>query len=206
MANNIPAALEKLYADWKNLHENGGSDPSWSDGDNLNLIRNQIISCKQRMAGTMLEILYAELCNRPLPQKVDSSYMAKPDEIRTLAALSLERYKLDPHYQFLSEMRDKVPKIVRHSVSMDNVLGYVRGLEIAIRDDDLVAMRVHRKPETYLSSFASCAERVRENLPALEPDTAPKESDKRSVPAVVKVKAESYETYLAASPLLRFCS
>lgn len=44
------AVLESDYARWNELFTKGGSDPSWSDGVNLNLVRNQIIYDKQKLA------------------------------------------------------------------------------------------------------------------------------------------------------------
>ena len=40
------AELENLYKRWDYLYEHGGSDPFWSDGTNLSLLRTHIINCK----------------------------------------------------------------------------------------------------------------------------------------------------------------
>ena len=63
---------------WKDINQNGCSDPFWSDGCNMNLTRNHIISYQRQLR---------EICteNRlPLPDEyyfaippvVDNSYMA----------------------------------------------------------------------------------------------------------------------------------
>ena len=41
------AALENEYAQWDELFTKGGSDPFWTDGSNLNLVRNHIIYYKE---------------------------------------------------------------------------------------------------------------------------------------------------------------
>ena len=46
--------LEKAYAQWQRLYENGGSDPFWPDGVNLNLVRNHIIYYKGQIRKPVL--------------------------------------------------------------------------------------------------------------------------------------------------------
>lgn len=50
------SSLESLCEDirtnvtvWKRYRDKGGSDPSWSDGDNMNLCRNHIIDDRRRI-------------------------------------------------------------------------------------------------------------------------------------------------------------
>ena len=45
----LVADCEERYARWRNLRTNGGSDPYWSDGVNLNLVRNHIKYAKHRI-------------------------------------------------------------------------------------------------------------------------------------------------------------
>lgn len=44
------AALENDYARWDELFTKGGSDPFWSDGVSLNMVRDRIIACKAQLA------------------------------------------------------------------------------------------------------------------------------------------------------------
>lgn len=63
---------------WKDLNENGGYDPFWPDGMNMNLTRNHILYAKHRIM---------ELCEEhgiqtpgemyfPVPPEVHDNYMA----------------------------------------------------------------------------------------------------------------------------------
>ena len=189
--------LEESYSEWESVHKNGCSDPSWADGVNLNLIRNHIIHYKQQLEMTLL---YQDLCSRPLPPEVDNNYVARADEIRTLSAQSLENYKRDSHYQFLNANRGIIPKEIRNDKNIDAVLGYVRGLEYAIRHDDLVAMRRHREA-VVLPALASCAQRVLEAMPSWSRDTRPKGCSNSSMESG-NCQIETYRNYVAASPLL----
>lgn len=108
---------------------------------------------------------YPEAYYWGLPPHVPQDYMAKPDEIREMAKISLARYLADPDYQFLCARVDSIDPKQAKKISIHNVIGYAAGLETAIQKDDLVAMRRHRNADSYISSFVSCAQRVRELKP-----------------------------------------
>ena len=44
--------LEKAYAQWESLYLQGGSDPFYADGVNLNLVRNHILYFKRQIEET----------------------------------------------------------------------------------------------------------------------------------------------------------
>lgn len=46
---NLLDKLAKAYDQWENLQKQGGSDPFYPDGVNLNLVRNHILYYKQRI-------------------------------------------------------------------------------------------------------------------------------------------------------------
>ena len=39
----LAEVIRESHEQWKRLWENGGNDPFWTDGVNLNLVRNHII-------------------------------------------------------------------------------------------------------------------------------------------------------------------
>lgn len=167
---NLLNELEKAYSHWENLYESGGSDPFYADGVCLNLVRNHIIFFKQRIETERPEDMKSELYQKPLPPEVDPSYMARADEIREHAKQSLERYKADPDYKYLWHHRNALSTAEGKATFLPAVLGYVSGLEFAIRDGDLVAMRRHENPDCYIESFHDCAKRVRQVLDNQEPN------------------------------------
>ena len=158
-------SLLESYAQWRHLYENGGQDPGWPDGVNINLVRNHIIYYKKQIDENMTLEGYPEAYHWGLPPLVPSDYMARPDEIREAARVSLARYLADPDYQFLCARVDSIDKKQANQISIHNVIGYAAGLEQAIQKDDLVTMRRHRIADSYLSSFVSCAQRVRDLKP-----------------------------------------
>lgn len=68
----------KSICRWEYINENGCNDPFWSDGCNMNLCRNHIISAKVNI----MEICetegigYPEEYFLPTPPEVDNLYMA----------------------------------------------------------------------------------------------------------------------------------
>jgi len=156
------AELQKDHERWVHLYEHGGSDPFWEDGMGLMLVRNHIINDRRRIEETMSPADYPEIYYKEIPPEVDRDYMARKDEIRAAAKTSLVRYKADSNYQYIRRHReDFTPKTLK-KLSVDNVLGYVSGLERFIEQDMLVDMRRHERADGYLKSFEDCVRRMQE--------------------------------------------
>ena len=153
--------LEKAFARWDDIYENGCNDPFWPDGMNLNLVRNHIIYYRALLEETPTLFGFPEIYNREVPPEVPQSYMARPDEIRAAAGASLEAYRADPDYQFIVDHREEIPEKMRGKLSVDVATRYVAGLELAIAKDNLVDMRRHECPDNYLGS---CAQGMRDFL------------------------------------------
>jgi hypothetical protein len=160
--------LAERFARWDDLYKNGGSDPFYTDGYNLNFVRNQIYFLKERMEKECSAEGLPDIFMRDTPPIVDESYMARADEIRIQAKKSLETYKADENYRYiLSHVPMLDTKEKKHLCAL-NVMGYVSHLEECIKTDDLVYQRIHRKAENYLDSFKSCANQMRELLSVKE--------------------------------------
>lgn len=157
---------KELIADhnrWNQLYKYGGSDPFWSDGCSLNLIRNHIIYDRERLEeqNQFPEAYYWEI-----PPEVDNGYMARADEILLHAAKALNVYRSDPNYQFLIENGNKISKKEAENISYGNVIGYVSGLQYYLEkaenasereySDTLLCLRRHENPSGYQESFARC--------------------------------------------------
>ncbi|MFA6730001.1 MAG: hypothetical protein WC152_01040 [Candidatus Izemoplasmatales bacterium] len=159
---NYVAELQKDHERWVYLYEHGGSDPFWSDGCNLGLVRNHIINDRRRIEENYAPEDYPDIYFKEIPPEVDRDYMARPDEIRAAAKVSLARYKADPNYQYICHHRDDFSSGTQKKLYIDAVIGYATGLEHFIKQDDLVAMRRHERAESYLESFEDCVRRMQE--------------------------------------------
>ena len=78
----LAEVIRESHEQWKRLWKNGGSDPFWTDGVNLNLVRNHIIYGCRLCEEELQEGDYPEEYYLPLPEKVPQNYMVKSDEIR----------------------------------------------------------------------------------------------------------------------------
>ena len=156
--------LRESFEHWQYLYEHGGSDPFYTDGTNLNLVRNHIFYYRQMIDETMAEAERPEIYFREPPPEVPNDYMARADEIRKNAKRSLAVYKADPHYRYIRNNMYSLMKKDLEKSSAVYVAGYVSGLEKAIAEDDLVTMRRHEDPKRYLESFPRCADKVQELL------------------------------------------
>lgn len=161
------AELEESYERWEYLKEYGGSDPSYADGSNMNLVRNHIIYHKHKLMeqyGTDYE-KYPEAFYRELPPEVDDNYMARTGEIRDGAVEALEAYISDSNFLYIFKNKDMLTKKEAQKISLYNVLGYASGLARAIKNGDLITMRRHAGvPDNYLEAFARCAERMKQMI------------------------------------------
>lgn len=149
---------------WNNLKIQGGNDPFWEDGYNMNLTRNHVIYDK----GKIKEICEENSLDLPeeyhlqTPPEVPKYYMAKPKRIEKDARESLTKYKADENYQWLTQCNASTN--IKKKVCYEAVMGYVSGLEEAIKRNDLLAMRRHRHPNRFLGSFAECRKRIEEAM------------------------------------------
>ena len=126
---------------WEELKEKGGSDPSWSDGVNMNLVRNHIISAKRQVKeiceGNGMPL--PEEYSIPTPPETDRNYMARADEIRHAAGELLERCRADENYRNLV---DVLPRLgAAEQQSLGAAARSVAWLGQCIENDDLVALR-----------------------------------------------------------------
>lgn len=130
----LAEVIRESHEQWKRLWENGGSDPFWADGVNLNLVRNHIIYGCKLCEEELQEGDYPEEYYLPLPEKVPPNYMVKSDEIRRKASERMRSIKENPDYMEIFKKSKKSQKEV-------NIIKYISGYSQSISEDDLIAMR-----------------------------------------------------------------
>ncbi len=173
------AELKKEYGYWNQLFCEGGRDPFWPDGVNLNLIRNHIIACKIALGREDRE--KPEEYGWPLPPELSPDYMARKKEIWYRGIESYQKYITDDNYLYLKEVTKSLPVKVKKESSIENVLGYEKAVRMALEQEDYVALRSHEHPEKYLESFArcrKCIEKLMEKEEALNQEKPEREKKK----------------------------
>lgn len=154
------AELKEEYERWNQLFREGGQDPFWPDGVNLNLVRNHIIACKRSLEQEGGEM--PEEYDWSLPPEVPPQYMARKKEIWYRGIENYQKYRTDANYLYLKEVSGSLPTKVKKESSIENVLGYEKALRRALEQRDYVVLRRHEHPEMYLESFARCREKIEE--------------------------------------------
>jgi hypothetical protein len=124
---DYPAELQKSFERWEHLRVDGGSDPGYADGSNMNLVRNHILIGKRKIEETMTPEEYPKVYYRETPPEMERDYMARPDEIRENAKKSLEIYKADPEYQFICGRLERLTPKQKKETYIHAVIGYVTG-------------------------------------------------------------------------------
>ncbi len=157
------AELENDYARWDKVFTEGGSDPFWTDGVSLSLIRSQILYCKEQLAKQENSLLgLPEAYYRETPPEVDCDYMARPAEIRENARNAMEIINADENLKFVREQFPSLSEQQRKQYCLPAIINYAENLRRAIAEDDLIIMRRYEHPEHYLESFESAAIRIRD--------------------------------------------
>lgn len=161
-ATDYAAELEKSYARWDELFTKGGSDPFWTDGVGLDLIRNHILYYKQQLEKQENSLLgLPDIYHRATPPEVDCNYMARPNEIRENARKAMRIIDADENLRFVREQAPSLSEAQYKQFCIAAVINYAENLRRAIAEDDLIIMRRYEHPDSYLESFESAAERIR---------------------------------------------
>lgn len=157
------AELEKEYARWDELFTKGGSDPFWTDGVNLELVKNHILYYKGQLEKQENSLFgLPEIYYRELPPDVDPNYMACPEKIRENARKAMEIIDADENLKFVREQAPSLSEAQYKQLCIAAIVNYAENLRRAIAEDDLIIMRRYENPERYLESFESAAARIRD--------------------------------------------
>ena len=127
----------------------------------MNLVRNHIIFCKQKLSEEATLFLLPEAFYRETPPLVDNDYMARADEIRQNAARSMQKIDEDENLKFVREQSANLTEKQLKRLCIPSILGYAENLRRAISEDDLLTMRRYENPQSYLDSFQSAAQKLR---------------------------------------------
>lgn len=157
------AELEKAYARWDEVFTKGGSDPFWSDGASLSLVRSHILYYKAQLAKQENSLFgLPDIYYRETPPEVDPNYMARHDEIRENARKAMEIIDADENLKFVREQAPSLSEAQLKQFCIAAIINYAENLRRAIAADDLIIMRRYENPERFLESFESAALKIRD--------------------------------------------
>lgn len=152
--------LKKDYERWSQLFCQGGQDPSWTDGNNLQIVRNHIIYDKTRLEEEGDASAMPEEYGWPLPPEIPSGYMARGKDLWYHGLESYQRYTADENYQYLCQIKDTLSPEIKKESHIENVIGYVHAVQSALMEKNYLLLRRHEHPEIGLERFQECREHV----------------------------------------------
>ena len=143
--DELARRCKQSYERWTEIRQNGCRDPCWTDGVNLNLVRNHIIHYKRQMAALYKEqgVKPPPVLLRELPPRVDYKFMANADEIRQHAIDIMTKISQMPEYAELKSIYPGLSPIQRKKSGCQFMMNWVSRLKRATEQDELVVMRIH---------------------------------------------------------------
>lgn len=190
LLKELEKRLEQEFERWNDLYENGGSDPFWSDGSGLFLVRNHILACKGDIESLCNEygLGFPDICRRETPEPVDMDYMARKDEIRAGAENTLSVLLEDESYRYLKSLEDMVKGFTKRNGMgreirdlVEHYIGKLDELERYLNEGDYVGMRRYERCGNEVEWFAEAARKVRDMLGNLDEDEKPEEPPMRQL-------------------------
>ena len=154
---------------WNYLKENGGSDPFWSDGVNMNLVRNHILYYKRMISETMEEPEYPKEFYLETPPEVHNHYMSKPEEIREKAKIALNVLKHNEDYIFI---KSNINMEDAKTANVFRTIHWINGFQESFNAGDLVdTRRCINAVESYTEKLKSDRKQL-ENILNEHPDNS----------------------------------
>jgi hypothetical protein len=129
------------YSRWDDIKKNGCNDPFWSDGCNINLVRNHIFHYKNKIK-EFCEENNLELppeYSKVIPNLMPNDFMAVPDKIKKDAKDAYKIYCSTNLFKKLEDMAKDFKKEFKGIAS--SFIGYKISCKTAIKNNNLVEMR-----------------------------------------------------------------
>lgn len=162
---DLETALKERFDRWDDIYRNGANDPFWQDGVNLKFVKQHIIYYKSEMEKQIKDGNFPEIYFRETPPDIESSYMARPDEIRKNALKSLEVLKANKTLEYIKRKAVTMEKSFVDKTSARSLISSLTILSNAVETDDLVTMRRYENIDNLLSEMDICAQKLQEYVP-----------------------------------------
>lgn len=133
--------LREEFTRWKHLYKEGGSDPFWSDGVNMNLVRNHILYTKKRIEEEMEnnpDFICPPEYHLKTPPEAPMDYMAKAGQIYEDALRILSELEQNEDYLFLKNNMHLADKTTEH---IFRPVRWINGFRLEFDAKNLVSLR-----------------------------------------------------------------
>lgn len=165
--------LAACFMQWDRVAEEGSCSTIWTDGHELNVIREKIIIYKQKV-GSYISQSLREYAEREIPPKMSELYMIHAEQTTAQAVELFEIFQNNGDYQYLVKNSSKVDEEQREKLDINTHIYVPIRLEKAIKRDDLVKQKnILYQQQKYLNDFSVCRKKLECLLEELEDMRSP---------------------------------
>lgn len=148
--------------EWQYVKEHGSASIIWSDGRELNFIRQKIIRLKERLEDEADRNIYET------PPKMGELFMVNPQAIEKEAKEALKDYESDQNYRYLLVNKNRLPEAYRMQTEVDAVLDQMEKFRKAVYYHHYIAMKKYLNVNKYRKMFTACRKELESLLAELE--------------------------------------
>lgn len=148
--------------EWEYVKEHGSSSIIWSDGRELNFIREKLLRLKEELE----EKSWTEIPK--VPPKMSELFMVNPEAIEKEAKEALQAYEEDENYRYLLMNKNRLPEEYREQSGADGILEQINKLRTALYYHRYTNMKRYLNQKHYKNMLEECKRNVEELLSDLE--------------------------------------
>lgn len=148
--------------EWQYVKEHGTASVIWSDGTELNFIREKIIQLKKKLENV------AGLEVEETPPRMSELFMVNPEKIEEEAKEALKIYESDENYRYIISQRNRLPEQYREQTGVDGILEQTGKLQQAVYYHRYISMKKYLDKRKFRQMFAECRNRMESLIEELE--------------------------------------
>lgn len=148
--------------EWEYVKEHGSSSIIWSDGRELNFIREKLL----QLEAELKKKSWTEIPK--IPPKMSELFMVNPEAIEKEAKEALKAYEEDANYRYLLMNKNRLPEEYREQSGADGILEQINKLRTALYYHRYTNMKRYLNQRHYKNMLEECRRNVEELLLDLE--------------------------------------
>lgn len=148
--------------EWQYVKEHGTASVIWSDGRELNFIRDKIIRLKERLENV------PDLEVEETPPRMSELFMVNPGKIEEEAKEALKTYENDKNYRYIISHRNRLPEQYREQTGVNGILEQIGKLRQAVYYHKYISMKKYLDKRRFQQMFTECRNQMESLLEELE--------------------------------------
>lgn len=148
--------------EWQYVKEHGSASVIWSDGRELNFIRDKIIRLKEKLEDV------ADLEVEETPPRMSELFMVNPGKIEEEAKEALKIYESDKNFRYIISQRSRLPEQYREQTGVDGILEQIGKFQRAVFYHRYISMKKYLDKRKFKQIFAECRNQMESMIEELE--------------------------------------